>query len=139
MVVKISKTRFDAGNEKLQNAQLEAYTETTVTANSSTSYTIDLSLGNSFSITLTANCLISITGAPTSGIAGEFTLLLTQDATGGRTVSWPTSVIWANSSTPTIATTSASSSLLKFTTVTGGTYWYGTQTALLPGGGLWAW
>ncbi len=67
MVVKISRNRVDLGREQLQNAELKSYSYTTMTANSGTSYTFDLSQGNVFNITLTGNCTFALTNAPSSG------------------------------------------------------------------------
>lgn len=140
MVVRISKDRVDIGSEKFENAQLQNYTETVVTANSGTAYTIDLSQGNAFNITLTGNCTFSIINAPASGIAGYFTLTLAQDQTGGKVVTWPSAVIWPNNTPPNISLSSYTVSLYKFFTVTGSTYWYGVQTGRFSSSGtMWGW
>lgn len=129
MVVKISSTRIDAGGEQLRSVQLRNYSETGTTANSGTAYTFDLSLGNAFTITLTANCTLSFSSPPTSGKLGRCTIVLKQDATGGRTVSWPGSVAWAGGATPTLATTASHSDLFYLVTVNGGSTWYGKLVA----------
>ena len=53
-------------------------------------------------ITLTANCTLTLTGAA-AGRATTLELVLTQDATGGRTVTWPTAVKWPNDEAPILS------------------------------------
>lgn len=104
---------------------VSVYGETLVSANSGTAYTINLGNGNVFKVTLTANVTFTFSGAPTSGTAGSFTLILVQDATGSRTVSWPASVDWPGGSAPTITSTANAVDVLTFLTTDGGTTWYG--------------
>ncbi len=111
----------------LQKSVLKDYGETVVTANSSTSYTIDLTEGNVFDITLTGNCAFTFANPPASGVAGSFTLYLTQDGTGGRTVTWPTAVKWPSGSEPTILTEADDLNLFSFFTIDGGATWYGSN------------
>ncbi len=79
--------------------------------------------GNLHTGTLNANCTFTF-AAVTSGKACSFTMLLTQDATGSRTVTWPGSVVWQGSA-PVLATAAASVDILTFFTLDGGTTWYG--------------
>jgi len=95
MVIKISTSRLDVGQEQLQNAELKNYSETTVTANSGSSYTLDFLQANVYNVTLTANTTFSFANPPASGKAAQFLLFLTQDATGSHTVTWPNSVKWS--------------------------------------------
>ena len=121
----------------LQKSVLKDYGETVVTANSSTSYTIDLTEGNVFDITLTGNCAFTFANPPASGVAGSFTLLLKQDATGSRTATWPSAVAWLGGSEPTLSTTGSQMDILTFTTVDEGSTWYGAVVAqgyVLPSG-----
>lgn len=114
----------------LQRPVLKDYGKATVSANSGTSYTIDLTDGNVFDITLTGNCSFTFSNPPASGTAGSFTLILTQDSTGGRTVTWPAAVKWLGSE-PTLETQSSTVDILTFFTLDGGTTWYGAD-----GGGV---
>ena len=52
---------------------------------------VDLSLGNVVSMTLTGNITLSFTNAVAS-VGQQFTLIITQDGTGARVVTWPTTV-----------------------------------------------
>jgi hypothetical protein len=67
--------------------------------NSSDYATIDWNLGNDQKITLTANATFEFNN-PLSG--GRYVLLVFQDSTGGRTVSWPASVVWPAGVAPTL-------------------------------------
>ncbi len=103
--------------------EFKDYSETTISANTGTSYTIDLSNGNVFNLTLTGNCTFTFSNAPVSGKAGSFTLILIQDGTGTRTATWPSSVKWAGGIAPTLTTTATGVDILTFITVDGGTTW----------------
>ncbi len=53
--------------------------------------TVDLSLGNVISMTLTSNITITLSNAVAS-VGQEVTFIITQDGTGGRVITWPTVV-----------------------------------------------
>jgi hypothetical protein len=115
-----------SGNDQEVNrVKLKDYSETLVTANTGTAYTIDLENGNVFNLTLTGNCTYTFSNPPASGVAGAFTLIQNQDGTGSRTVTWPASVEWAGGSAPTITSTASSTDVFTFITTDGGTTWYG--------------
>lgn len=99
--------------------------EETVSTLSATG-TQDLSLanGNVFNVTLTGNTTFTFSGA-TNGKACSFGLYLHQDATGGRTVTWPASVHWSGSA-PTLTTSASALDILVFETLDGGSHWYGS-------------
>ena len=81
------------------------YRENWITANTGSSYTIDISNGTFQTLSLTNNCSFTF---PAGTIAGRsFTLLLSQDSTGGRTVTWPAAVYWPNNTAPTITSTAS--------------------------------
>lgn len=125
MTMRISARRIDMDDKILQKPVLKDYGETLVVANSSTAYTIDLTSGNAFKITLTGNCTFTFSNPPASGTGGSFTLILPQDGTGSRTVTWPTSVKWAGGTAPTLTTTASAVDIFAFVTTDGGTTWYG--------------
>jgi len=97
------------------------YTEETVTANTGTAYTIDLANGSVQILTLTGNCTFTF---PTATTGQSFILLLKQDGTGGRTVTWPSSVEWPGATAPTI--TSTASKMDKFVFTAADSNWYGS-------------
>jgi hypothetical protein len=105
----------------LTNPTITNYTETTYTANSSTAITLDLANGTLQIITLTGNCVYTF---PTATAGKSFTLFQKQDATGSRTVTWPASVKWPSSTTPTITSTASKGD--KFVFTADGTYWWGS-------------
>jgi hypothetical protein len=98
------------GTQTLTNKTIAAgvftdgYTEETVTANTSTAYTIDLANGSVQILTLTGNCTFTF---PTATAGRGFTLLLKQDGTGSRTVTWPAAVKWPGGTAPTVTATAS--------------------------------
>ena len=116
------------GTETLTNKTIEAgtftngYTEEVATANTSTAYTIDLANGSVQILTLTGNCTFTF---PTATAGKSFIMLLKQDATGSRTVTWPAAVKWPSGTAPTI--TSTASKLDKYIFTADGTNWYGSD------------
>ena len=114
------------GTETLTNKTIEAgtfsngYTEETVTANTGTSYTIDLANGSVQILTLTGNVTYTF---PTATAGRSFLLIEKQDATGSRTVTWPAAVKWPSGTAPTITSTASRSDLFGFTA--DGTNWIG--------------
>jgi len=64
---------------------------------------VDWTAGNIQQITLTANCTGTSTFVAPSGPA-MLRLLVKQDATGSRTISWPAGVKWSGGA-PTLTTT----------------------------------
>ena len=86
-VIILGETKSSIGNVTLTNTTVNNYTETVSSANSSTAYSVNLSNGTFHIVTLTANATVTMPAA-TSG--KSFLLLLKQDGTGGRTVTWST-------------------------------------------------
>ena len=84
-------------------------------------HAVDLTLGNVQTYTLSGNQTLTFTNPPATGTAGSFTLILTNG--GSATLTWPTSVDWAGGSAPGL--TSSGVDVLTFTTIDGGTIWYG--------------
>jgi hypothetical protein len=102
-------------------------------AASGSAQTIDLATGNLYDITLTAACALTLTGA-TSGRACYVTLLLRQDGTGSRTVTWPGSVTWLGTGiAPTLQTAAGSVDSVVLYTVDGGTTWLGVAQTSASG------
>jgi hypothetical protein len=112
-------------NKTLENPTINnGYTEEVATANTSTAYTIDLANGSVQILTLTGTATITF---PANTAGKSFLLLLKQDATGSRAVTWDTDVKWAASTAPTITSTASKADIYSF--VCDGTYWYGTTVA----------
>lgn len=104
----------------LLNPTIQNYDEAVVTANTTATYTISLSAGTFQILTLTANATITM---PTVSAGKSFFLILKQDATGGRSVTW-TTVSWPSATAPTITTTASKKDLFSF--FSDGTSWYGS-------------
>lgn len=98
------------------------YIEESVVANTSTAYTIDLANGTLQILTLTGNCTFTF---PSAVVGKSFMLLLKQDGTGSRTVTWPAAVKWPSSTAPTM--TATASRLDKYVFTSDGTNWYGSN------------
>lgn len=81
---------------------------------------IDLSTGNYFTKTISANSTFTFSNPPSSGTVGSFTLELTH--TSG-TVTWPTSVKFPADTAPTLTT--GKTHLFVFITDDGGTRYRG--------------
>lgn len=96
--------------------------------NSGAAITLNLANGNVQKLTLTANCTITLT-SPASGAMRSLTLLVFQDATGSRTITWPGSVKWGNAGAPVLTTTASKMDIISLFTVDGGTNWYGALGA----------
>ena len=107
------------------NVTLQRYRETVTTGSSSTTYAVDLSTANIFSVSMTGNCTFTFTNPPVSGVSFSFMLILKQDATGSRTATWPATVKFPNGSTPTLTTTANKTDIFNFITVDGGTTYFG--------------
>jgi hypothetical protein len=116
------------GTETLTNKTVEAgiftngYTEEVATANTGTAYTISLANGSVQILTLTGNCTFTF---PTATAGRSFIMLLKQDGTGSRTVTWPAAVKWPAGTAPTI--TATASKLDKYVFTADGTNWYGSD------------
>lgn len=94
--------------------------ESIVTATTGAAYAIDTTLGTIFNLLLNSSCVYTF---PPIEAGGQFTLHQKQDATGGRLITWPSSVRWAGDITPTITVTANKTDSITF--ICDGTYWIG--------------
>jgi hypothetical protein len=72
--------------------------------NSGAALTLNWNNGNEQLVTLTGNVTFTLSN-PKDG--GRYVIVLLQDGTGGRTVTWPAAVKWPAGSTPTITATAS--------------------------------
>ncbi|MGZ4530820.1 MAG: hypothetical protein ACXVXP_00540 [Mycobacteriaceae bacterium] len=86
--------------------------------------TLPSSAGGAFEVTLTQNSVLSIAGA-SSSVECNVDVVLTQDASGGRTVTWPGSITWLPGSAPTLPVGPGQAMLISLTSLDGGASWYG--------------
>lgn len=70
-------------------------------------------------ITLTANCTLTF---PTPVAGTRFRLLLRQDSTGNRVVTWPSGLKWNGGTAPTLSTAGGAENVLDFTSIGGSTW-----------------
>jgi hypothetical protein len=102
---------------------LQAYSERlTALGNVTGSIGLDLSLSNFFSLTATGNIAFSYSNAP-SGRVFAFTVAFKQDATGGRTITWPSGTKWPGGSVPPATTNANAVDIWSLMTYDGGTTW----------------
>lgn len=87
---------------------------------------IDCSLGNYFTLALTANVTsITFSNLPGSGKGASLMVRITQDSTA-RTVAWPASFRWDANGAQVVSTTSGAIDVLAITTFDNGTKWDAT-------------
>ena len=135
----------DANGDVTISEELTAksYNETHATLTSASTVNIDFELGNVFNITAGHNITFTfgnsggVTNAavPPATLAYGFTLKVTQDGTGSRTLTWPSTVRWAGGSAPDL--TGTANSVDVFTFLTDGTGGLGaTYYGFLAGANL---
>jgi hypothetical protein len=107
-------------NPTITNPTITNYTETVFTANTGSSITISLANGTVQVLTLTATTTITM---PTAAAGKSFVIILVQDSTGGRVVTWST-VSWPAATAPTLTTTAGKKDIFSF--FSDGASWYGT-------------
>ena len=125
--------RLFIGNQSLSpftvpgNTEISTIQTTSTVTFSAIAMNVNCQLANTFTVTLTAN----VTVAPTFSNPGDGQTIrwfITQDATGNRTIVWPTSFKWP-AATPGVLSTAANSvDLLTATYVASTSSWYATLT-----------
>lgn len=86
--------------------------------------TVDMTLGNHVSMTLTGNIsTLTINNPAPTGNACALVLYITQDGTGSRTLAFPSSFKFAGGSTPTITATASRTDIFVAITRNTGTSW----------------
>ena len=103
----------------LTNPTVTNYVETLYSANTSTAITVSLANGTVQNLTLTGSATITM---PTAVAGKSFIMILSQDATGSRTVTWST-VVWPSATAPTITSTASKKDIYSF--FSDGTSWFG--------------
>ena len=113
-------------NQVIDNARALVNVGETVNnlGNTGTSKTINLNNGTFVTATLTGNCTFTFSN-PVPG-ASSFSLILKNDGTSSRSITWPTSVKWPSAVIPTRSTGANRVDVYTFVSVDGGTIWYGS-------------
>lgn len=116
-------------NNNITNPVLTGYTEAEV-ANTATTgtWTMDCTAANFFELTLTGSITISPSNVPPSTRMWAGTIVAKQDATGGRTITWPTGTKWPGGVVPPATTTANAIDIWSLMTYDGGTSWIGSLT-----------
>jgi hypothetical protein len=119
----------------LQRPEIKDYGESVnAIGTPSATQDIDLMLGNVVTATLGVGSggttTFTFSDPSPTGKACSFTLILTQDGSGSRAVTWPGSVQWASSTAPTLSSGAADVDIFAFLTVDGGTTWFGFTAGL---------
>lgn len=107
----------------LKRAELTDYSETVASpAIAAGVLTLDIETGNVFTVAHNANITsLLVTSPSVSGKSCSFTLILTQDATGGRTLTIPASWVCTDGGTaPALSTTANKRNKLVVQTLNGG-------------------
>ena len=107
----------------LTNPTVTNYVETLFTANTGTAITVNLANGTVQHLTLTGNATITM---PTAVAGKSFIIMLRQDGTGSRSVTWST-VVWPGGTAPTITGTASKMDMYSF--FSNGTVWYGVTVS----------
>ena len=116
-------------NNNITRPVLTGYTEHEV-ANTTTTgvWTMDCGAANFFDLTLTGSITISPTNVPPSTRMWAGTIAAKQDATGGRTITWPTGTKWPGGVAPPATTTANALDIWSLMTYDGGTSWIASLT-----------
>lgn len=73
--------------------------------------TMDFNVSQTHRVTVAGNRTLVFSNA----VAGEeYAVMITQDATGSRTITWPATVKWAGGSAPTLTTTASRTDIVYF-------------------------
>ncbi len=114
-------------DQQLTRPELKDFSESSTTpAVGAGALTLNLETGNVFEVTLTGNVTtLTFANPPATGRAGSCTLILKQDAVGGRTLAWPSSVRWPSAAQPAISGAGNAVDIFAFVTRDGGATWYG--------------
>lgn len=110
--------------------------------NAGATETIDPADGNVHTLTLDADCTITLTN-PTAAVGATIEVHATQDGTGGWTITWPGSVTWIGTATPG-STAAGTTAIYILESLDGGTSWLaatvggGAVSPLTTKGDLWS-
>jgi hypothetical protein len=108
---------------------LTASAALSVVAASGASQTVNVASYGVVDITLTSNTTLTVSGADTTK-SFALTLVLRQDTTGGRTVTFPSGVRWPGGTAPTLTATASHYDVVRIFTNDGGTTWQGQVLGL---------
>lgn len=96
---------------------------------------VDHADGATHDLTLTGNATLTMVGAKT-GLATDWRLIIRQDGTGSRTITWADTITWAGGSAPTLQTAANAVDTIGITTVDDGTTYFGYHASSSSVGAL---
>ena len=109
----------------LKNYTLAVSRDTTATG----TVTLDFLVANVHDLTLTGNITLILANPPSSTKYGELKIIIRQDATGGRTVAWPTDIWWPGAVAPVMSSGIDALDVYEVITLNGGLYYLGRTLA----------
>jgi hypothetical protein len=92
---------------------------TVVTDTDGATITFDLSTGLSHQVVLGGNRTLALSNPQ---VGDRFVIVLQQDGTGSRTVTWFSGILWSGGSAPTLTTTANKRDVFEFLCSSGGVY-----------------
>ncbi len=95
--------------------------QTLSSATDGATVTFDMSLTNLWTEILGGNRTLAVSNASSGQV---FTVILTQDGTGSRTVTWWAGIVWTGSVAPTLTTTAGKTDIFNF--IFNGTNYFGS-------------
>jgi hypothetical protein len=107
--------QLQSGDQLKVNSQYGDLT----TDNDGATVTFDMAVTNKHQVTLGGNRTLTVTN---DQIGQGFTLLLIQDGTGGRTVTWWSGIKWQGGSAPTLTVTGGKIDVVSFIKIAAGSY-----------------
>jgi len=111
-------------NNNITRPILTGYTEHEVANTAATgSYSLDCGAANFWDLTLTGNITIAPTNVPPATRMWAGTIAAKQDATGGRTITWPTGSKYPGGVAPPATTTANALDIWSLMTYDAGTSW----------------
>lgn len=121
----INGVAFD-GTGNIQIGQLDAVNALAI---SSGAVAIDCALGDAFTLTLTGNVTaVTFANLQAAGKSTFAILKIKQDATGGRTITWPSSVKWAGGTAYVPSAAANAVDTVGLMTLDAGTTWQGVAS-----------
>ncbi len=127
--LEFTDSKITMNDNLVETPEMKDYAETVnaIGATGGGTQDIDITAGNVVTATVTASAnTFTFSNPSASGKSCSFTLILTNG--GSQTVNWPGSVDWPGGAAPTLTTSGVD--VLVFTTVDGGTIWYGFAAGL---------
>jgi len=111
-------------DQQIIRPELKDLAVTHTTPAATATVTCDMSLGNSFAFTLTANVTVTLSNPSPTGNFCQTTIRITQDGSSTYTVTWPASVKWT--AAPTMSPGNNAVDVFTLFTTDAGVTWYGS-------------